>query len=320
MKRRDFITLLGGAAAWPLAARAQDPAKIPRIGIIDDTSRWNAFRSGLRELGYLEGENIAFDYAYGEGVPERLAEAAALLARRPVDVIAAYGTAASFAAKSATSTIPIVMISVGEPLRAGLVESLAHPGGNITGNTILGPDISAKRIQLVQELVPTVTRVAFLWNPHNASHVAYRQELQAATPALNVKLVLVEVGSSHEFEPAFAAMMKERPDAFTMTGDPLHQLYVGWIIDFMTKNRLPAVYQLSENVRAGGLMSYGASQPDLFRRAALYVGKILQGTKPTDLPVEQPVKFELVVNLKSAKAIGLMVSEAFLLRVDEVIE
>jgi putative ABC transport system substrate-binding protein len=320
MTRREFITLLGGAAAWPLAARAQQPAKIPRLGIIDDTPRWNAFRSGLRELGCLEGENVAFDYAYGDGVPERLAEAAALLVRRPVDVIAAYGTAASFAAKSATSTIPIVMISVGDPLHAGLVESLAHPGGNITGNTILGPDISAKRIQLVQELVPTVTRVAFLWNPNNASHVAYRQELQAAAPALNVKLVLVEVGSSHEFEPVFAAMMKERPDAFTMTGDPLHQLHVGWIIDFMTKNRLPAVYQLSENVRAGGLMSYGARQPDLFRRAALYVGKILQGTKPADLPVEQPVKFELVVNLKSAKAIGLTVSEAFLLRVDEVID
>jgi putative ABC transport system substrate-binding protein len=320
LKRREFITLVGGAVAWPLAARAQQAERVRRIGIIDDTPRWNAFRSGLRELGYLEGENIAFDYAYGEGVPERLAEAAAQLVRRPVDVIATYGTAASFAAKSATSTIPIVMISVGDPVRAGLVGSLAHPGGNVTGNTILGPDISAKRIQLVQELIPTVARVAFLWNPNNASHVAYRQELQAAAPALNVKLLLVEVGGSGEFDGAFAAMMKERPDAFTMTGDPLHQLHVGWIIDFMAKNRLPAVYQLSEDVRAGGLMSYGASQPDLFRRAALYVSKILQGTKPADLPVEQPVKFELAVNLNTAKAMGLMVPEAFLVRVDEVIE
>jgi putative tryptophan/tyrosine transport system substrate-binding protein len=324
MTRREFIALVGGAglllAVKVRRARAQQAAKIPRIGIIDDTPGWNAFRSSLRELGYLEGENIAFDYAYADGVPERLAEAAAQLVRRPVDVIATYGTAASLAAKSATPTIPIVMISVGDPVRAGLVGSLAHSGGNVTGNTILGPDISAKRIQLVRELIPTVARVAFLWNPNNASHVAYRQELQAAAPALNVKLLLVEVGSSTEFDGAFGAMMKERPDAFTMTGDPLHQLHVGWIIDFMAKNRLPAVYQLSEDVRAGGLMSYGASQPDLFRRGALYVSKILQGTKPADLPVEQPVKFELVINLKTAKAMGMMVPEAFLVRVDEVIE
>ena len=320
LKRREFITLLGGAAAWPLAARAQQPARIPRIGIIDDSPRWNAFRHELRDLGYLEGQNVAFDYAYGDGVPERLAEAAAQLVRRPVDVIATYGTAASFAAKQATTSIPIVMISVGDPVRAGLVTSLAHPGENVTGNTILGPDIGAKRLQLLQELIPTVGRVAFLWNPNNASHTAYRQELQAAAPALNVKLLFVEVGSASEFDSAFAAMMKERPDAFSMTADPFHQLRVGWIIDFMAKNRLPAVYQLSENVLAGGLMSYGASQPDLFRRAAMYVNKILQGTKPADLPVEQPTKFELAMNLKAAKAIGLTIPESFLLRADEVIE
>jgi putative ABC transport system substrate-binding protein len=212
------------------------------------------------------------------------------------------------------------MISIGDPVRAGLVTSLAHPGGNVTGNTILGPDIGAKRVQLLQELIPTVGHVAFLWNPNNASHAAYRQELQAAAPALNVRLLFVEVGSASEFDGAFAAMMKERPDAFSMTGDPFHQLHVGWIIDFMAKNRLPAVYQLSENVLAGGLMSYGASQPDLFRRAAMYVSKILQGTNPADLPVEQPTKFELAMNLKAAKAIGLTIPESFLLRADEVIE
>src|SRR5262249_17758361 len=236
MRRREFVTLLAGAAAaplilWPLAAGARQQTKIPRIGIIDDSPRWNAFRHGLRDLGYLEGQNIAFDYAYGDGVPERLAEAAAQLVRRPVDVIATYGTAASFAAKQATTTIPIVMISVGDPVRAGLVASLAHPGGNVTGNTILGPDIGAKWVQLLQELIPTVVRVAFLWNPNNASHAAYRQELQAAAPALNAKLLFVEVGSAGEFESAFAAMMKECPDAFSMTGDPFHQLHVGWIID-----------------------------------------------------------------------------------------
>src|SRR6266403_3036993 len=320
IERRKFLATLGGAATWPLAASAQYETKIPRIGIIDDSPRWNAFRHGLRDLGYLEGQNIAFDYAYGDGVPERLAEAAAALARRPVDVIATYGTPASFAAKQATTTIPIVMISIGDPVGVGLVPSLARPGGNITGNTILGPDVGAKRLQLLKEAIPTVSRVAFLWNPDNTSNVLQFEEIQAAAPTLGVTVISVSVSPRIEFETAFAAMMKERPDAFAMTAEPVHQIRIAWIMDFMAKNRLPAVYQLSENVRAGGLMSYGASQPDLFRRAAGYVHKILQGTKPADLPVEQPVKFELAVNLKTAKALGLTVPESFLLRVDEVIE
>jgi putative ABC transport system substrate-binding protein len=254
MKRREFIAGFGRAAAWPLAAQAQQRSKIRRIGIIDDTSQWNHFRSRLRELGYLEGENIAFEYASGEGVPEQLAEAAAQLVRLPVDVIATYGTAASYAAKNATSTIPIVMISIGDPVRAGLVSSLAHPSGNVTGNTILGPDIGAKRIQLLREAIPTVTRVAFLWNPNNASHDAYRQEIRAAAPALNIKLLFVEVGSASEFDTAFAAAMSEGPDAFSISGDPFHQRHIGWIIEFMARNRIPAMYQLSENVRAGHVL------------------------------------------------------------------
>ncbi len=290
MKRRDFITLLGSAvAALPLAAGAQQPGKIPRIGIIDHAPRWNAFRHRLRDLGYLEGQNIAFDYAYGDGVPERLAEAAAALVRRPVDVIATYGTPASFAAKQSTTTIPIVMISIGDPVRAGLVPSLARPGGNITGNSILGPDVGAKRLQILKEAIPTVSRVAFLWNPDNASNVLQFEELQRAAPSLGVTVISVSVGPRIEFETAFAAMMKERPDAFAMTGEPFHQTHIAWIIDFMAKNRLRAMYQLSENVRAGGLMSYSPSQPDLFRRAAGYVHRILQGTKPADVPVEAPV-------------------------------
>ena len=320
-KRREFITLLGGtAAAWPLAGRAQQPGKIPRIGIIDDAPRWNAFRHGLRDLGYLEGQNIAFDYAYADGVPERLAEAAAALVRRPVDVIATYGTPASFAAKQATTTIPIVMISIGDPVRAGLVPSLARPGGNITGNTSLGPDVGAKRLQILKEAIPTVSRVALLWNPDNASSVLQFEEVRAAAPTLGVMVISVSVSPRIEFETAFAAMMKERPDALAMTAEPFHQTHIAWIIDFMAKNRLPAMYQLSANVRAGGLMSYGASEPDLFRRAAGYVHKILQGTKPADLPVEQPVKFELAVNLKTAKAIGLTLPPGILALADEVIE
>jgi len=318
--RRRFLATLGGAAAWPLAARAQQPGKIPRIGIIDDSLHWNAFRHGLRDLGYLEGQNIAFDYAYGDGVPERLAEAAAALVRRPVDVIATFGTPASFAAKQATATIPIVMISIGDPVGVGLVPSLARPGGNITGNTILGPDVGAKRLQILKEAIPTVSRVAFLFNPDNASNVLQFEEIQAAAPTLGVTVISVSVNPRIEFETAFAAMMKERPDALAMTAEPFHQTHIAWIIDFMAKNRLPAVYQLSETVRAGGLMSYGASQPDLFRRAAGYVNKILQGTKPADLPVEQPVKFELAVNLKTAKALGLELTPTFIARADEVIE
>jgi putative ABC transport system substrate-binding protein len=321
MRRRNFITLLGGTAAWPLAARAQQPAaKIPRIGIIDDAPIWNSFRQGLRDLGYLEGQNIAFEYRYADGEPARLAEVAAELVRRPVDLIATSGTPPTRAAKQATTTIPIVMIGIGDPVGAGLAASLARPGGNITGSTILGPDVAGKRLQLLMEVLPSVSRVAFLWNPDNASHPAQLAELQVAVQTLGMKLLPVAVRSSNEFDSAFAAMTSERADAFLMTADPLHQLSVGRIIDFLAKNRLPGMFLTREIVVAGGFMSYGASLPDLFRRGALYVHKILQGTKPADLPVEQPTKFELVLNLRTAKAIGLAIPESFLLRVDEVIE
>ena len=297
MKRREFITLLGGAAAgWPLTVRAQQPPKIPRVGIIDDGPVWNAFRQGLRDLGYLEGQNIAFEYRYGDGLPDRLAEVAADLVRRPVDVIAVYGTPPARAAKQATSKIPIVMIGIGDPVGAGLVTSLARPGENITGNTILGPDVASKRLQLLKEGVPA-SRVALLWNPGNASHAAYLEEMRIAASTLNVTLIPVPVRNASEFDGAFAAMMHERPDAFVMTADPLHQLHIKRIVDFLAQNRLLGMFQLRENVGAGALMSYGASLPDLFRRGASYVHRILQGTRPADLPVEQAAKFELVINL-----------------------
>jgi putative tryptophan/tyrosine transport system substrate-binding protein len=321
VKRREFITLVGGAAAWPLAARAQQrPSKIPRIGIIDDAAIWDHFRQGLRDLGYIEGQTIAIEYRSAEGKPDRLAAVANELAGLPVDLIATYGTAAAYAANQATTAIPIVMLAIGDPVRSGLVASLARPGGNITGNTILGPEIAAKRLQLFQEVVPTVSCLAFLWNPNNGSHAAYLEEWKAAAAALRVKMLFVAVRSSDELDGAFAAMMRERPDGFTMSADPLHQLRVGWIIDFLAKNGLPGMYQIRENVVAGGLMSYGASLPDLFRRGASYVHRILQGTRPADLPVEQPVKFDLSINLKTAKALGLTIPESFILRADEVIE
>jgi putative ABC transport system substrate-binding protein len=322
MRRRDFITLLGGAAAaWPLVASAQQrTSKIPRIGIMDDAAIWDHFRQGLRDLGYIEGQTVAIEYRSAEGKPDRLAVAATELARLPVDVIATYGTAATYAAKQATTAIPIVMLAIGDPVRSGLVASLARPGANITGNTILGPEIAAKRLQLFKEVIPTISRLAFIWNPNNASHAAYLEEWKAAAPAFRVKMLFVAVGSSDELDSAFAAMMREQPDGFTMTADPLHQLHIGWIIDFLAKNRLPGMYQVGENVTAGGLMSYGANLPDLFRRGASYVHKILQGTKPAELPVEEPVKFDLSINLKTAKALGIEIPPMVLARADEVIE
>src|SRR5262249_17941538 len=276
----------------------QRTPKIPRIGIIDDAPIWDNFRQRLRDLGYIEGQTVAIEYRSAEGKPDRLAAVASELARLPVDVIVTYGSPATQAAKQATATIPVVMTGIGDPVRAGFVASLAHPGGNITGNTILGPEIAPKRLQLLKLAVPTVSRVAFLWNPGNPSHAAYLDEWKAAAPALGAEMLFVSVSKSDEFDGAFAAMMRERPDAFTMTADPLHQLHIGWIIDFLARNRLPGMYQVTENVVAGGLMSYGASLPDLFRRAAGYVHKILQGTRLADLPVEQPTKFDLTVNLK----------------------
>jgi len=320
MKRRAFITLLGGAAAWPLAARAQQSVKSPRIGIIDDAPIWDHFRRGLRDTGYLEGREIAFEYRSADGQPERLAAAAKELAAVPVDIIVTSGTAATRAAQQATSTIPIVMIAIGDPVRAGLVPNLGRPGGNITGNSMLGAEMTPKRAQLLKQLVPQLSRLAFLWNRNNASHLAYLDEWRAAVPKVGAQPLFIEVSRDEEFEPAFEKMVQERADALSITADPFHLSHVAWIIDFVAKHRLPTMYVLKENVVAGGLMSYGPSIPDLYRRAASYVHKILQGTSPADLPVEQPVNFELAINARTAKAIGLEVSPMLLSLADEVIE
>jgi putative tryptophan/tyrosine transport system substrate-binding protein len=318
IRRREFIATLGGAAvAWPFAAAG---GQRPVIGIIDDTPIWDNFRQGLRELGYVEGRNIAIEYRSAEGRPDRLVAAATELARLPVDVIVTHGTPSTQAAKQATATIPIVMVAIGDPVRAGFAASLAYPGGNITGNTLLGPEVAGKRLQLLKLAVPRMSRTAVLWNPNNPIHATYVEEWKAAAPALGVEMLFVAVRSSQDFDSAFSAMIRKQPDAFAMTADPLHELHIGWIIDFLARNRLPSMFQVRENAVAGGLMSYGASFSDLFRRAAGYVHKILQGTRPADLPVEQPTKFELVVNLKTAKALGLTIPEPFLLLADEVIE
>jgi putative tryptophan/tyrosine transport system substrate-binding protein len=319
MRRREFITLIGGAAAWPLAARAQQPERMRRIGIIDYTPMWEPLRDALREFGYVEGQNIAFEYRSAASKPERLSRAAELV-HIPVDVIVTYGTPPTAAAKQATTRIPIVMVGTGDPVQSGLVSSLARPGGNVTGNTILGPEVVAKRLQIFKEALPSLSRVALLWNPENVSNAHNFVELQAAVPGMALSLISVEVRSVNEFDSAFAAMMRTHPDGIVITGDALHQLHMGRIINFLRESRLPGMFQVRENVASGGFMSYGASLPDLFRRGASYVQKILQGAKSADLPVEQPTKFDLVINLKTAKALGLEIPPTMFARADEVIE
>src|SRR5262245_8873251 len=321
MKRREFITLLGGAAAvWPGAAYAQQLARVPRIGIIDDAPMWHSFRQALREFGYVEGQSINYEYRYSEGVPDRLAAAVGELVRRPVDLIAAYGTPPIEAAKAATTMIPIVMIGVGDPVRVGLVASLARPGGNITGNTVLSPDLGAKRLQLLREAIPTVARIAYLTNPDNAGTVEVLAEMKLAAPAAGMALIGVELGSSSHFDAALAVMLRERTEVLLVSNDPLHQLHVGRIIDFLAKNKIAGMFQSKEHVAAGGFMAYGASLPDLFRRAAAYAHRILQGAKAADLPVELPTKFDLAINLKTARTLGLDLPPLLVARADEVIE
>jgi putative ABC transport system substrate-binding protein len=321
MKRREFIAIVVGLAASRATAQAQQrPTKIARVGIIDDAPIWEHFRRGLHELGYIEGRDITFEYRRAEGQPNRLAIAARDLAKLPVDIIAVSGSAAARAAQIATATIPIVMIAIGDPVGAGLVRSLARPEGNITGNTLLGTEMNAKRVELLRELVPGISRVAFLWNPNNASHRPYLEEWRAVAPKLGIEPAFVEVGSLDQLEPAFAAMVREHCDALSVTADPFHLTHIDWIIDFVANNRLPTIYVARENSVAGGLISYGPNLPDLYWRAAVYAHKILQGTEPASLPVEQPVKFDLVINLKTTKALGLNVPQRLLYTADEVIE
>ena len=322
MKRREFITLLGGAAAaWPLVARAQGSlVRVPHIGLIDDEPLWDNFRQGLRDLGYVENRHIVIEHRPAEGKVDRLAQAARELVSLPVDVIVAGGSPSARAARQATSTIPIVIIGVGDPVRAGFVASLARPGGNMTGYSEFAPDLLGKRLEILKECVPTMARVAFIWNPDNDSNVAFLEELITAVPALGLQLISVPIRKSDDLERAFATMMRQTPNGAVATGDPMFALHARQIADFAAKNRLPVMYQQKRFVAAGGLMSYGVDMSDLFRRGASYVHRILQGAKPADLPIEQPTRFELVINLKAAKALGLDIPVTVYTRADEMIE
>jgi putative ABC transport system substrate-binding protein len=321
IRRRAFLAFLSGASAIPLAARAQtQPAKIPRIGIIDDGPIWQPFREALRTAGYIDGKTIKFETRAANGDPARLTAAATELARLPVDIIMTYGTPPSRAAQAVTSTIPIVMISVGDPVRAGLVKSLAHPGGNITGNTILSPDLAPKRLQLVKEVLPQASRVALLWNPDNISSVVLLEQFRIEAPKQGLGFTAVEARTAGDFDGAFAILERERPDAVLFTSDPVHHSQLRRTVDFLSRNRLPGMFQTKGDAEAGGLMSYGAISSELFWQGAFFVQKILSGDKPAGIPVQTPQRFELIVNLKTAKAIGVTISEAVLLRADGVVE
>ena len=329
MKRRDFITLMGGAAAWPLAARAQKATKVPRIGYLGYSSPplernlVGEFQQGLRNIGYVDGQNVAIEYRSAEGKLEQLPALAAELVGLNVDIIVTLATPGALAAKQATNTIPIVVAAMADPARDGLVASLSRPGGNVTGATFLGPELIPKRLGLLKEVVPGASRVAVLWHPGVYSERTMGDmlnESETAARTLRVQLQLLGVGAANDFDGAFSSMSRDRADALLVFPSPMLYLEHRRIVELVTKIRLPAVYPWREAVDAGGLMSYGASIPGMLRHAAFLVGRIFNGAKPADLPIEQPTKFELVVNLKSASALGLEIPPTILVRADEVIE
>jgi len=323
--RREFITLLGGpAVAWPLAARAQLAEKRYVVGMLNagTASVLSAvvFPDALRELGWIEGQNVVIERRFAENRVERLPELAAELVRLNVDVIVGIGTLAPLAAKRATTTIPIVMTAAGDPLGSGLVASLARPGGNVTGMSLMAPDLGGKRLELLKEVLPRLSRVAVLWDAANPYAALVFKETQGAGRTLGIEVQSLEVRGPDDFDGAFEALRRQRPDALITVEDPLTLTHQNRIANFAAGQLLPTLHGFKEDVAAGALMSYGANLADLFRRAAGYVDKILKGAKPADLPVQQPTKFDLVINLTTAKALGLTIPDKLLALADEVIE
>jgi len=331
MKRREFITVFGGTAvAWPIAARAQ-ALKIPRIGCLifgelespETRAALTAFRQGLRERDYFDGQNIVFEYRAADGKFERLPSLASELVSLKVDIITAQNTPAGRAAQQATTTIPIVVTAMGDPVQDGLVASLAHPGGNITGTTFLGPELVAKRLALLRELLPNISRIAVVWHPGAFSELtmsAMQSEIAKAAMALGMQLQFVEVRASVELEQAFLTITRERAEALFQFPSTLLFVERRHLVALTAIHRLPAMFNGREFVELGGLISYGANFVELFRHAATYVDKILKGAKPSELPVEQPTKFELVINLKTANTLGVTIPSSILARADEMIE
>jgi putative ABC transport system substrate-binding protein len=330
MRRREFIIGITASTSWPLAARGQQAfgpgAKIPRLGILmpsESSTNLLAFESGLRALGYIEGQNIFIERRYGDPKGEQLRGLANELIKLKVDVILAWSTPVALAAQQATSTVPIVGAVMADPVNDGLVASLARPGGNITGTSFLGPELVAKRLQLFREVIPKLSRVAALWHPHaygERTMASMSKEVEAAARKLRMEVQLVPAANPDELDGAFSNITEEHAEAFIVLPSPMLFSQYKRIVAFAASTRLPAVYQAREFVDAGGLMSYGANLAELFRSAAPFVDKIFKGAKPSELPVEQPTHFELVVNLKTAKDLGLTITREFLLITDEVIE
>jgi putative ABC transport system substrate-binding protein len=319
------LTLCAILFALSFPAEAQQPARIHRIGILSPVSgsvfpaRVEAFRQRLRELGYVEGKNIVIEYRYADGKPERLPDLAAELVRLKVDVIVTTGVQPVLAAKKASATIPIVFAASSDPVGAGLVSSLARPSGNITGLSLMAPDLGGKRLELLKQVFPKVARVAFLWQSSGTRGDQELTDMEAAAKALGLKLLSLPVRSLEDFEGAFARAKRDGAQALIANPGALIITQQRQVLDFAAKNRLPAMYPSSEFVEAGGLMSYAPSYTDLYRRAADFVDKILKGAKPADIPVEQPTKFELIINLKAAKQIGVEIPSSVLARSDRVI-
>ncbi len=325
MDRRAFLeTVAVGLLAAPLGAAAQSAGKAARVGVIQAAGVFpqfqEAFRSGLRQAGYVEGQNVSVEARSAGGDTERFPELAAELVQLKVDVIVANGVAAAIAVRRVNPTIPIVFVGVADPVGSGLVSSLAHPGGNSTGLAFLTPEANEKRLELLKEATPRAQRVAVLVNPGNEGHREQLARLEHTARALRVELAAVEVRRPEDFEDAFLAIARERSPALLVMVSPLHHRYIGRLADLAIQARVPAMMEFTEFAKAGGLMAYGPSWADVSRRAGEYVGRILKGVKPGDLPVEQPTRFELVINLKTAKALGLTIPPSLLLRADEVIE
>jgi putative tryptophan/tyrosine transport system substrate-binding protein len=325
MRRRAFILALGGAAAWPVAVRAQQPA-MPVIGFLHPTSvdtvadRLRAFRQGLKDTGYVEGENVITVYRWAEGQNYRLPGLADELVRRQVAVIAAFGSVAAFAAKAVTATIPIVFNVGDDPVRLGLVASLARPGGNLTGINFFNTELAAKRLELLRELVPAVTRVAVLVNPTYPDAGPSLRDVEAAAREMGLQIDVHNATTSREISAAFAALVRVRPDALFVGPDPFFTSRRIQLILLATRHAVPATFGAREFADAGGLMSYGASIADAWRQVGVYAGRVLSGAKPAELPVVQASKFELVVNAETARVLGLTVPASVLARADEVIE
>jgi putative tryptophan/tyrosine transport system substrate-binding protein len=327
VKRRAFITFVASAAAWPLTARAQQPTTTvgqARVGVLaaspPTSAMLNAFREGMRERGYIEGQNLSIDVRWPQGTFEQNSAVAAELVSANVEVIIAWATPSVIAARGATSAIPIVMVSVGDPVGSGFVTSLARPGGNITGFTNITADLSAKVVALLVELVPGIRRVGVVSNAYNPNVATQLRETEDAVSKLGLQTEVVEARTTEEYERAFARLSAENVNGVVLLADPSVIEQAQKIAELARAARLPTAFQRRENVEAGGLMSYGGNIKYQFRRAALYVDRILKGAKPADLPVEQPTKYEMVINLKTAKVLGLTVPQTLLVAADELIE